>query len=178
MKTKLLIWLFVPISVMIIACEDMGSGDHSHDAEMNIDSLRTMLQEKEKMYAEGENEKNVDKIMQYYADDAHNLPDDEPTVKGAKAIRDRIEREMAEDTTSGGNIRFEVVDVFAGGDLLVEVGHSIRTDAEGNEYKGKYMSLFENRDGKYVCIRDIWNSDDDYDDEEDEDDEEDNMGGQ
>jgi len=24
---------------------------------------------------------------------------------------------------------------------------------------GIYMSIFEKRDGKYVCIRDIWNSD-------------------
>ena len=39
--------------------------------------------------------------------------------------------------------------------------------------QGKYMSLFEKRNGKYVCVRDIWNSDLEHNDEDDEDDEDD-----
>lgn len=52
------------------------------------------------------------------------------------------------------------MDVFAAGDLVVETGKCTFKDASGAVIRtGKYLSLFEKRDGKYVCIRDIYNDD-------------------
>ena len=57
------------------------------------------------------------------------------------------------------DVVFEVVDVFAGGNIAVEIGRTFTTDEDGNEREtGKYMSLFEKRDGKYICIRDAYNA--------------------
>ena len=53
---------------------------------------------------------------------------------------------------------------------MIEIGKSIDTDSDGNETTGKYMSIFENRDGKLVCIRDIFNSDAPDDDDDGDDD--------
>jgi hypothetical protein len=47
------------------------------------------------------------------------------------------------------------VDLFADGDLLVEIGSWTNTDKSGEVKKGHYMSVFQNRNGKYTCIRDM-----------------------
>ena len=51
------------------------------------------------------------------------------------------------------------MEIFADGDIVVEIGRSVTTAPDGSQTSGKYMSLFEERDGKLVCIRDIWNED-------------------
>ena len=55
---------------------------------------------------------------------------------------------------------YEVVDLFTGGDLVVETGKTTIKDSTGTVVRtGKYMSVFQKVAGKYVCIRDISNSD-------------------
>lgn len=111
----------------------------------------------EDAYADSENNKNTDGMASYYADDAQSLPNNEPTISGKAAMLERIQNDLDSDSTQS-EIRFEVVDVFADGDLVVEVGRSITTNADGSETTGKYISVFERRDGTLVCIRDIWNN--------------------
>ena len=151
---------------LFIACQPPAADQPMVD----LDAVRAELQGLEDAYAKASNERNVDGILGYYADDAQRLPDGEPTIKGKDAIRQHALKEIAADT-SGAKVRFEVVDVFAEGNLAVEVGRYIGTAPDGSEDRGKYMAIFEKRDGKYVCIRDIWNSDSDDDDEGDGDDE-------
>lgn len=43
------------------------------------------------------------------------------------------------------------------------------------ETTGKYISVFERRDGTLVCIRVIWNNDAPSDDDEDDDDDDDDS---
>ena len=54
---------------------------------------------------------------------------------------------------------FESNKVFSEGNLVVETGKSTITSADGKVLTGKYMILFEKRDGKYVCLREIYNND-------------------
>lgn len=69
-------------------------------------------------------------------------------------------KKQIESDTSKTIASFEVMDVFAAGDLVVMAGKSTFKDASGAIVKtGKYMSLFEKCGGKYVCIRDIYNDD-------------------
>jgi ketosteroid isomerase-like protein len=43
---------------------------------------------------------------------------------------------------------------------VTEIGTAISKDASGKVIRtGKYMAVWEKRDGKYICIRDIYNSD-------------------
>ena len=81
----------------------------------------------------------------------------------------------------GGSLSFQVESIMADGDLLVEAGISTYTAANGEVSTGKYVSVFEKRDGKYVCVRDIWNEDEDEDDDDDDDENEgegDDEGGE
>jgi ketosteroid isomerase-like protein len=153
--SKSLLMLFLFTGMLFFSCQsNEGQQEHGPD----LDQLRAELQEMENAFADSQNNKNTDGMMAYYSEDAQSLPANEPPIIGRSAILEQIQEDQASDTT-GNQVRFEVVDVFADGNLVVETGKSISTDSDGNETYGKYMSLFERRNGKLVCIRDIYNDD-------------------
>lgn len=125
---------------------------------IDMDALKSEIQVIEDQWAKADNEDDVDALMAMYADDAVTMPDNEPMVSGKEAIRARMVEQNAKDTTNT-TARYEVMDVFAGGDYVVEVGKGIHTDTSGNVYTGKYMVLFRKIDGGYEVVREIWNSD-------------------
>jgi ketosteroid isomerase-like protein len=139
---------------------------------IDMDAVRAEIQAMEDAYAVASNANDADAQVSYYADDAQSMGPEEPTLVGKEAILAKTKEDMAKDS-SGNTIRFEIVDLYAAGNLAVEVGKWISTDKEGEETTGKYVSVFEKRDGKYICIRDIYNSDSDDDDDKDGDDESD-----
>ena len=52
------------------------------------------------------------------------------------------------------------MDVYGSGDYVTEVGKTTIKDEKGNvTTTGKYMAIWEKRNGKWVCIRDINNED-------------------
>ena len=62
----------------------------------------------------------------------------------------------------GAKIAFAVIDVFpsSDGNQVVEIGSYKMSDVTNIAISsGHYMSLFEKREGKYVCIRDMGASD-------------------
>jgi len=128
-------------------------------AALDMEAIKAEIQAMEDAYAEASNTKNAEAQVAYYADDAQSMAPDKPTIVGKEAILAYTKEEMAKDTSNDSKIRFEVVDLFAEGDLLVEVGKSIVTKSDGTESTGKYVSIFEKRDGKYICVRDIYNND-------------------
>lgn len=142
-------------AILLYACD---APEYADDEKPDLEKIKATLQSMEDAYALSENNKNTDGMKAYYADDAQSLPANEPTVVGKAAILSRHEQGMASDT-SGNKIEFQVMEVFADGDLIVEVGRSITTDPQGNQTSGKYISVFEEKDDKLVCIRDIWNED-------------------
>lgn len=132
---------------------------HEHATEINQDSVKAQIQAMENAFAVASNAKNVDGVAVYYAADAESLADHEPTRVGMDAIKAGIAKDMAADT-SGSTVSFVTTGVWAAGKYATETGTSTRKDKEGKvTYTGKYMTLFELRDGKYVAIRDMWNDD-------------------
>jgi hypothetical protein len=60
----------------------------------------------------------------------------------------------------GTTVNYEVQDVFGDENFVTEVGKSTVKDSTGKVIStGKYMAVWEKRDGKYICIRDIYNND-------------------
>jgi uncharacterized protein (TIGR02246 family) len=128
-------------------------------AKPDMDKIRVEIQAMEDAYAAGLKAKDAEAVLAYYADDAVSLVNNAPVASGRDALLSMIQKNIANDTTNTTE-SFEVVDIFAAGDLVVETGKATNKDAYGNVVKtGKYMSLFEKRNGKYVCIRDIYNED-------------------
>jgi ketosteroid isomerase-like protein len=124
----------------------------------------------EDAFAAASNARDAESVVKYYSDDAHTMPPNAPTLVGKAAILERMKKNVAEDE-DGATERFEILDVFAAGNYATEVGKYIRTAKDGTEKTGKYVSIFEKRDGKYICIRDIYNDDAKYEDNDDDGDE-------
>lgn len=128
-------------------------------AKPDLAAIRTEIQALEDAYAAGLKAKDANAVIAYYADDAISMANNAPIAVGHEALLKMTQDEIASDSTNT-TVSFEVVDIFAAGDLVIETGKATNKDADGNVVKtGKYMSLFEKRNGKYVCIRDIYNED-------------------
>jgi ketosteroid isomerase-like protein len=174
MKTNKLHWALLALPFLSLgAC---GGGDCEEAAELQMDSVKAEIAMMEQAYAAASNAKDVDGVAAYYADDAQSLADHEPTRVGMAAIKAAIAKDMEEDT-AGHTVAFDVTGVWAAGNYATETGIWTDKDKDGAVVAtGKYMTLFERRDGKYVAIRDIWNSDAPDDDEDADDGEEEGEG--
>ena len=156
-QRNFLMVLLAPTLFMFNACSPAKT--HEHAAEINQDSVKAQIQAMENAFAVASNAKNVDGVAVYYAADAESLADHEPTRVGMDAIKAGIARDMAMDST-GSTVSFATTGVWAAGNYATETGTITNKDKAGNVVKtGKYMTLFELKDGKYIAIRDMWNDD-------------------
>lgn len=104
---------------------------------------------------------DVEGLVAHYSDDAVISVPGAPPVRGTAAIRESFTKEVRDmaaaglSQNSGPNPEFEV-----SGDLGYEWNTFTVTDKAGKTVDtGKYLSVFGRRNGKWVIIRDIWNSD-------------------
>lgn len=122
---------------------------------LDMDKIKVEIQAMEDAYAAAEKAKDADGVAAYYSDDAMSYSRNRQPISGKRAIRENIANNIAKDTTGNYNV-YKVVDLFAEGDNAVEIGSWIEFDASGKQLEnGNYMSYFEKRDGKYVCVRDM-----------------------
>jgi len=122
---------------------------------IDMTKVRTEIQAMEDAYAAGEKAKDADAVAAYYSDDAISYSRNNQPLSGKAAIRADIAKNIAKDTTDNYNV-YKIVDVFAEGNSVVEIGSWTEFDASGSEKSnGNYMSYFQKRDGKYVCVRDM-----------------------
>jgi uncharacterized protein (TIGR02246 family) len=125
----------------------------------DMTAVKAEIQAIENQWADAINKKDLAGLMAMYADDAISMPDGAPTLNGKVAIQKEQEKQFAEPK---GNvtISFQTLDVFGDGDIVTEYGTSTEKDDKGNVVKtGKYVATFKKTDGKYLCIREIYNSD-------------------
>ncbi len=125
----------------------------------DLAQIKSDIQVVEANWANAVNNKNITAIMALYADDAISMPNDAPTLTGKAAIKKAQEENFAKNQV-GQLMSFTTTEVFSEGNQVLEIGTSTTKDAAGKVTStGKYMALFEKRDGKYVCIREIYNND-------------------
>ncbi len=122
---------------------------------LDMEKVRGEIQAMEDAYAAGEKAKDADAVAAYYSEDAMSYNRNKEPLSGKAAIRDNIANSIAKDTTENYNV-YKVVDLFAEGNTAVEIGSWTEFDSSGNEKdNGNYMSYFQKRDGKYICVRDM-----------------------
>lgn len=151
-----LIALFTATSLLFIACSPAPAPEAPvASAAIDMDALRMEIQAMEDAYSEAEKAKNADGVVAYYSDDAVSYNRNMEPLSGKEAIRNRVAERLANDTSGIVN-EYKVVDLFAEGDKAVEIGSWKEMNAAGEEVShGYYMSYFEKRDGKYLCVRDM-----------------------
>ena len=122
---------------------------------IDMDALKVEIQAMEDAYAAAEKVKDAAGVVAYYSDDAVSYGRNKEPHVGKEAIKNAIAERLAKDTMVVDNV-YKVVDLFAEGDMAVEIGSWQEINSEGNEIsRGHYMSYFQKRDGKYVCVRDM-----------------------
>lgn len=151
MKSKFQLIILFAGTLLFSACDAK-----KEDAKpMDMAQLKVEIQGMENAFAAGEKIKNADSVVMYYSDDAISYGRNDEPKSGKAAIKDKMIKDMAKDTTGNTNV-YKVVDLFAEGNQVVEIGSWSRVNAAGAEVdKGHYLSVFQKRDGKYVCIRDM-----------------------
>ncbi len=128
-------------------------------ATMDVATLKADIQGLESAWAQADNARDANAVAAYYADDAITMSNFKPMIVGKPAILKDIEASLAKKP-KGATVAYDVVDVYPGENTATEVGKITVKDTTGKvTYTGKYMAVWEKRNGKYVCIRDISNDD-------------------
>lgn len=151
MRKNIKLFGFLAVSALILsACTTAEKEEVIDMAKVKVE-----IQAMEDAYAAGEKAKDADAVAVYYSEDAISYSRNQEPLVGRAAIRDNIAKNIAKDTTDSYNV-YKVVDLFAEGNTAVEIGSWTEFDSSGKQTSnGNYMSYFQKRDGKYICVRDM-----------------------
>jgi uncharacterized protein (TIGR02246 family) len=138
-------------AVAMLACNKPA------EETFDLAAARAEIEAMEQAYATAQNARDVEAILVYYADDAQRLEPGKAPVVGKDAIRASLAESLADSMMIGATMSATTLDVFAEGNLAVETGSWMMSKPDGSSMTGKFVSVFEKREGKYVCIRDTWN---------------------
>ncbi len=112
-------------------------------------------------WANAYNSGDADAMGANYAEDAVLLPPNAPAATGRTAIQEFLAADSAGSRAAG--LTFNLPGdgpVQVSGDLAYESGSFSVTDAAGATVAtGKYIGVFNKIDGKWLLVRDTWNSD-------------------
>ena len=150
--------LFISTVAAMFACNTKKEEPVTAAVVVDKEQLKKDIQAKEDEFAATYNagqEKNIG----YYADDATSFYPNRAPLVGKQAIIDFLKLNLI---SNSDKISFNTNEVFPStdGNQIVEVGYFKLTDTSNTVINsGNYMSLFEKRNGKYVCVRDMSASD-------------------
>jgi uncharacterized protein (TIGR02246 family) len=154
--------IFIAAAFLFLSsCKPAGeSGAASAEASKpDMAQVKADIQAVENAWAAAQNAKDLNTLMAMYADDAVSMPEGAPTLRGKAAIQTRQEEEFAK-AAEGLSSAYNVEEVFGDGDVVTEIGTGVTKDASGAVVRtGKYIAIWKKMDGKYLCIREIYNSD-------------------
>ena len=122
------------------------------------EQIKKEIQAKEDEFAAVYNSKEP-KNIGYYAEDAISFFQRRPPLVGREAIVAFLTSDIH---SNSDKISFKTNEVFVSndGNQVVEIGYFKVVDSTNTPINtGNYMSLFEKRNGKYVCVRDMSASD-------------------
>ena len=156
MKNKILNRLVIlTILTIVISCKPK-----TEEVTIDKEQIKIEIQAIENKMAELFNDRNLNS-EQYYAEDAISFSQNKPPVEGRLAIRKSIKEDLA-NFPNGYQIAFVVNEVHPSNDgiQVVEIGHYRVSDSTSTAlYTGNFIAVFEKREGKYVCVRDMSASD-------------------
>ena len=165
MKKTILLVTYVSCVLLFASCQEAEKKEIppattvAEPAKPDPAQVRAEIVTIENAWAAAQNAKDINALMAMYADDAVSMPDGEPMLNGKEKKKKKQEADLAKPAKFA-SIAFETMDVYAQGNVVTEVGKTMYKDATGKIIGGgKYIAVFEKRDGKYLCIREIYNQD-------------------
>lgn len=155
----------IALSCLFISCNNEKQADavvagvSQEAARPDMGKIKTDIQALETAWAAADNARDVKALAAFYADDAISLSNNKSMASGKAAIEKDLE-EMIAKREKGGTVAYDVLDVYGDENTVTEVGKTTSKDSTGKvTYTGKYMAIWQKRDGKWICVRDISNDD-------------------
>jgi ketosteroid isomerase-like protein len=102
------------------------------------------------------NEKNVDKIVQLYADNSVFMPPNAPLLRGREPLKSFYTDMIGKGATE---LKLEPDDVVGHGPIAYESGTYQIHYANGGRDRGKYLLVLRNMAGTWRTEKTIWSSD-------------------
>ncbi|OUR94347.1 hypothetical protein A9Q87_01495 [Flavobacteriales bacterium 34_180_T64] len=135
------------------------NAEKSTSVVIDIEQVKIDIQTRENQFAEVLNSGELKKIG-YYADDAVTFYQNMAPIRGKEERYEFYKTDVAPNNKN--KISFTTTEVFPSKDgvQVLEIGYYTVVDSTNTAINtGNYMSLFEKRDGQYVCLRDMSASD-------------------
>ena len=148
--------VFGGLLVLMASCNT--NGEKSTSVLMDKEQVKMDIQARENQFAEIYNSGEIKKIG-YYADDAVTYYQNMAPIRGKEERMEFFKMDLNENKN---RISFTTTEVFPSKDgvQVLEIGYYSVVDSTNTAIStGNYMSLFEKRDGQYVCLRDMSTSD-------------------
>ncbi len=142
--------------LLMVSCNT--NEEKSTSVLIDKEQIKKEIQARENQFAEIYNSGELKKIG-YYADDAVSFYQNMAPIRNKE---ERLEFLKPDPSSNSNKISFTTIEVFPSkdGGQVVEIGYYTVVDSTKTAvYTGNYMSLFEKRDGQYVCLRDMSVSD-------------------
>lgn len=157
MKNKVLkAVMLLHVMSLLIACSPKK--EEPVAAIIDKEQIKKEIQAKEDQFAATYNAGEI-KNIGYYAEDATTFFQNRAPLVGRDSIVAFLRSDLINNTNK---ISFTTKEVFVSNDgiQVVEIGYYKVVDSSNTVINtGNYMSLFEKRDGKFVCVRDMSASD-------------------
>ena len=154
MKNKIVTGVLIGcVSAFAISCNAKNN-----EPSVDKEQIKKEIQAKENEFATVYNSGEA-KSIGYYADDATSFFPNRPPLTGKQAIIDFLTTDLYSNTDK---LSFNTNEVFVSndGNQVLEIGYFKLVDSVNVIINtGNYMSLFEKRNDKYVCVRDMSASD-------------------
>ena len=139
--------------IVVSAC---SSAPATVDTSADAAALKAATQTWLKAYNAGD----ADTIVALYADDAVLMPPHAGVANGKTAIREFIAKDSAGAKTAGVKLMPGAATAGVSGDMGWESGSYTVTDPSGQTVdSGSYLSVSHKVNGKWLYIRDTYNSD-------------------
>ena len=137
---------------LLVACN--SATEEPAKGVVDVEQIKKDIQAKEDEFAATYNAGEL-KSIGYYADDATSFYQNRAPLVGKNAIVEFLKSDLA---SNANKITFRTNEVFVSNDgrQIVEIGNFKVVDSNNTTVNsGNYMSLFEKRNDKYVCVRDM-----------------------
>jgi ketosteroid isomerase-like protein len=102
------------------------------------------------------NEKNVDKLVEFYAESSVFMPPNAPLMRGREPLKSFYSEMMSKGATE---LKLEPDEVVGHGPIAYESGTYQVNFANGRRDRGKYLLVLRNMAGTWRTEKTMWSSD-------------------
>jgi uncharacterized protein (TIGR02246 family) len=153
------------LTLLLAACgqtrETSAGANAGEAASTDVAADEAAIRAADSAWFSAHNAGDTDAVAALYADDAVISTPGAAPARGTAAVRDAIAKDVADMKAGGITLAASSTpDLGVSGDLgWIWNTFTVKDKSGATVDTGKYLTLLARRDGRWVIIRDIWNSD-------------------